>query len=240
MYTSRARPRRRSRARRVRELEDARPAGRRLPERQGLPRRRGGRTCPGDVAGRGRVLGRRGKRDDRRPGQPRRAAARGARPQVDPGLSTLSGPAALRGSEPGQIREEAALRIPRRCRGFSRSNVGATSPVWGRSDGLPRANVSRAAVGRVRGVPQPRGRELNCRFSSRKGCLSGRGPLFSLRQDDRGGGRATIDPHPRRKSAGSKFGRALVRGVLAPDQPESTRRSGGRRRPAGRPDRPSV
>src|SRR5207249_3925620 len=52
-------------------------------------------------------------------GQSRRTAALAGRAQIDPRLSTLSGPAALRDSEPGQIREEAALRIPRRCRGFS-------------------------------------------------------------------------------------------------------------------------
>ena len=72
----------------------------------------------------------------RRPAWEARAAAPLEKPTERPQIvrqlrsraRRLSAPAALRDSEPGQIREEAALRIPRRCRGFrAHSSAGERS-----------------------------------------------------------------------------------------------------------------
>ena len=94
LYTPRASVCRSARPRRLRLGEVTGAARGRLPERPQLPR-------PGERHPRRGELARRDQLQRQRGGTDR-----------------LSAPAALRDSEPGQIREEAALRIPRRCRGF--------------------------------------------------------------------------------------------------------------------------
>jgi hypothetical protein len=145
MYTSRSAPRRGPRSRRLRrQPEVGRRAAGRLPERQRVSRPARDRPSGRHLAER-RRLRRLGRRRDRRPRQPGWPSPPRRRAQIDSGLSTLSAPAALRDSEPGQIREEAALRIPRRCRGFSNRDelILRSHPPGARDAASPRRAARR-------------------------------------------------------------------------------------------------